>query len=148
MTSATSMRETAELTTAMMNNLDELPPTEAPATTTTTAATTGLDLDRDSLSEIFSHLRDPQDLATVPCVCRHWRRAAEEGGEEAGRGDACGVSFEAASALASPAAAPPPPLPPPPPPPAPRSASSPTLAVENSTPICRDRIRSYDACPL
>ena len=84
MTSATSMRETAELTTAMMNNLDELPPTEAPATTTT-AARTGLDLDRDSLSEIFSHLRDPQDLATVPCVCRHWRRAAEEGGEEGER---------------------------------------------------------------
>ena len=69
------MRETAELATTMKKmNL--------PSTETTTTPTTGLDLDRDVLSEIFSRLLDPQDLATVPCVCRHWRRAAEEEGEE------------------------------------------------------------------
>ena len=60
-------------------NLDDdaRPP---PQTSTTT---TGLDLDRDVLSVIFSHLLDPEELCTVPCVCKHWKFVAE--GEETER---------------------------------------------------------------
>ena len=83
MTSPTSIKKTAELATTMMRtNLHSTETTTSTTTSTTTTTTTGVDLDRDVLSEIFSRLLDPQDLATVPCVCRHWRRAAEEEGDE------------------------------------------------------------------
>lgn len=37
-----------------------------------------MSLDRDVLSVAFSFLVDPEDLASAACVCRDWRRAAEE----------------------------------------------------------------------
>ena len=30
------------------------------------------------LSVIFSHLLDPEELCTVPCVCKHWKFVAED----------------------------------------------------------------------
>ena len=86
MTSATSTTAEATEMTTFFDDLDLsrpglLPPTSTQTTTTKTTTTTCLDLNRDVLSEIFSHLRYPEDLVSVACVCRHWRLAAEGEGE-------------------------------------------------------------------